>query len=189
MYKDAITRKWEIIKIKADLLCMGIRANKVAEEIYQRQNPCEDWKTGNVGLHISLEGGSHVLVTVYHSFDQLSPYSLEHNEGKLVLLEGRKVVNQVREVPMPDWYSKRTTSMVPMPTFFLHEGRAFLHQAYSGCDYHSRGLECKFCGAGSNWRIGVPVEIGETVVKSVTNYKYKVEKEKNKYKATISLDI
>lgn len=32
-------------------------------------------------------------------------------------------------------------------------------------------------------------ETGETVVKSVTNYKYKVEKTQKGYKATISLDI
>ncbi len=32
-------------------------------------------------------------------------------------------------------------------------------------------------------------EIGETVVKSLTMYKYKVEKNKNQYKATVSLDI
>ena len=38
---------------------------------------------------------------------------------------------------------------------------------------------------------GEPIrpEIGETVVKSLTMYKYKVEKEKDQYKATISLDI
>jgi SHS2 domain-containing protein len=32
-------------------------------------------------------------------------------------------------------------------------------------------------------------ETGETVVKSLTNYKYKVEKNQKGYKATISLDI
>ncbi len=32
-------------------------------------------------------------------------------------------------------------------------------------------------------------ELGETVVKSLTNYKYKVEKTEKNYKATISLDI
>ena len=38
---------------------------------------------------------------------------------------------------------------------------------------------------------GEPIrpEIGETVVKSLTMYKYKVEKNKDQYKATISLDI
>ncbi len=32
-------------------------------------------------------------------------------------------------------------------------------------------------------------EIGETVVKSLTMYKYKLEKDKNGYKVTVSLDI
>ena len=38
---------------------------------------------------------------------------------------------------------------------------------------------------------GEPIkpELGETVVKSLTNYKYKVEKLKKGYKATVSLDI
>ena len=38
---------------------------------------------------------------------------------------------------------------------------------------------------------GEPIvpEKGETVVKSLTNYKYSVEKKDNAYKATISLDI
>lgn len=38
---------------------------------------------------------------------------------------------------------------------------------------------------------GEPIrpEIGETVVKSLTMYKYKLEKDKNKYKVIVSLDI
>ncbi len=32
-------------------------------------------------------------------------------------------------------------------------------------------------------------EIGETVVKSLTMYRYKIEKDKNEYKVTVSLDI
>ena len=39
------------------------------------------------------------------------------------------------------------------------------------------------------WGETMRPEIGETVVKSLTNYKYNVEKKDNNYKATISLDI
>lgn len=171
MYEDNPTRRWEIIKIKTDLLCRGVRPNKVAEDIYLRQNPCQDWKTGNVGIHISLEDGSHVLVTLSHSFDKRSPYSIEYKDGLLLLLEEQEVVTQIKEVPMSNWYSKKTTTGVLMPTFFLHEGKAFLHQAYSGCDYHSTGLQCKFCGTGSNWRIGTPLEVAETVTTAVEENK------------------
>ncbi|MFC1561076.1 radical SAM protein [Candidatus Latescibacterota bacterium] len=167
MNNDDLIHKWEIIKIKADLLCMGIRPNEVAEMIYKRQNPCHDWKTGNVGIHISLEGGSHVLVTISHSFDQKSPYSIEFREGNLDLLKDGTVVSEVIEVPMPNWYSKKTITGALMPTFFLHEGKAFLHQAYAGCDLHSSGMQCKFCGTGSHWKIGEPIEIGKTVAEAV----------------------
>jgi len=170
-----VADKWQIIKTKAALLCRGIHPNKVAETIYRRQNPCQDWKTGNVGLHISFESGSHVLVTVAHTFDERSPYSLEYQNGRLVLLKGQEVVNHVREVPMPNWYQKKTTTMIPMSALFLHEGRSFLHQAYSGCDYHSVGLQCEFCGTGSNWQIGKPGEVGEAVDQAVSeNHKYHV---------------
>ena len=39
------------------------------------------------------------------------------------------------------------------------------------------------------WGEPIRPEIGETVVKSLTNYKYNVEKKGKSYKATISLDI
>ncbi len=39
------------------------------------------------------------------------------------------------------------------------------------------------------WGEPIRPETGETVVKSLTNYKYNVEKKGKSYKATISLDI
>lgn len=167
--------KWQIIRTKADLLCMGIRPNEVAEAIYYRQNPCQDWKTGNVGLHISFESGSHVLVTVAHAFDKRSTYSLSYENGNLFLLKGEEVVNHLEEVQMPSWYQKKTTTMISMSAVFLHEGRSFLHQAYTGCDYHTIGLQCRFCGTGRNWKIGRPKEVGEVVEHAVgENDKYYV---------------
>jgi hypothetical protein len=156
-------KEWEIIRIKADLLCMGLRPTKTAEIIYRRQNPCQDWKTGNVGVHFAFGSESHVLATVTHSFDQLSPYSIEEFDRVLVLLRENSIVANIKEVPMPHWYYKKVSTDVPMPTYFLHEGKKFLHQAYTGCDYHSIGLQCGFCSTGSKWKIGTPIEVAETV--------------------------
>jgi len=175
MVSDEFSGYWEDIKIKADLLCMGIRANTMAREIFHRQNPSNDFKTGNVGLHIVLENGSYVLVTASHAFDQQSPYSLEFHNGEIFLFRGSEIVNRVKEVPMPNWYVKKTSTMIPMASIFLHEGKAFLHQAYAGCDYHYRNLACRFCGTGSSWKIGTPLEVGETVAAAIEeNHKYHV---------------
>jgi hypothetical protein len=167
MIESTFTSNWDIVRIKADLLCHGVRGTKAAMAIYGRQNPCGDQKTGNVGLHVSLEGGSHVLITLSHAFDQESPYSIEYDNGRLVLLKEKTRICQLKEVVMLDWYSKKTTSMTAMAAFFLHEGRTFLHQAYSGCDYHAIDLQCRFCGTGRDWSIGTPQEIGETVLEAV----------------------
>jgi hypothetical protein len=163
--------KWRIIKIKADLLCMGIRPNELVERIYSRQNPSGDWKTGNVGLHLQFEDGSHVLVTVVHKFDSKSPYSLENGNSGLVLKKGEEFASHVREVEMPHWYEKTTTTSTPMSAIFLHEGSAFLHQAYAGCDYHAVQMQCKFCGTGSKWCIGTPKEVADVVVQAVKENK------------------
>ena len=177
VYEGDLARKWDTIRVKADLLCMGIHHSDFAAAIYCAQNPGQDWKTGNVGLHIALENGSHVLVTMSHSFDQRSPYHIEGNgDGQdLFLLRGDQVIMPIEVVPMPGWYHRKTTTGAAMPTVFLHEGRAFLHQTYLGCDYQRIGLPCKFCGTGCEWDIGTPVEIGETVAEAVSqNPQYQV---------------
>jgi hypothetical protein len=160
---DDLDKQWEIIKIKAELLCWGIQPNEVAKEISQKQNPCHEWKTGNVGLHLLLAGKSAVLVTVDHTFDKKSPYLLDYLDEKLVLLKNGEIVTQVEAILMPAWYEKKTKKERQMSALFLHEGRTFLHQAYSGCDYHSAGLPCKFCSAGSRWWIAEPEEVGDIV--------------------------
>lgn len=163
MATEQSSRLWNTIQVKADLLCKGLRPTEAARSIYAMQNPCRDWKTGNVGVHIVLETGSHVLVTVSHSFDQQSPYWIEELGTQYMLHRDGKAVCAITPVSMPAWYRRQTTTGSPMPSIFLHEGRSFLHQAYSGCDFHAEGLACRFCGAGSSWRIGTPQEVGETI--------------------------
>ncbi len=154
---------WETIEIKVGLLCWGLCSSKTAEEIYARQNPGGQWKTGNIGLHIAFKNGSHVLVTISHSFDKQSPYSLEKEDRKLVLVKNGKVARLMIEEPMLDWYKQKTSSGTLMPTLFLHEGKAFLHQAYRGCDYFRKELQCKFCGTGAVWHDIEPKETAEVV--------------------------
>jgi 2-iminoacetate synthase ThiH len=91
----------------------------------------------------------------------------------LDLLKSGEIVCRAQEVAMPNWYNETTKIGAKMPSIFLHEGRLFLHQTYSGCDYFSSGGQCKFCGTGAKWKIGKPAEIGETVgaaVKENNNY-------------------
>lgn len=168
MDQYSIEKEWRIIEIKADLLCLGLRLNHVARNIYQHQNPSDDWKTGNVGLHLLLGGRTHVLATVAHEFDGNSPYSLGYEDGNLVLLRNSQFVCSAHAVVMPKWYHLKTSKNTPLSKVFLHEGRSFLHQTYAGCDYHVGANGCKFCGTGGTWDIAEPSDIGEAIAQALS---------------------
>ncbi len=163
MFEEPQSRPLYIAGLKAELLCKGVYPNDVAKAMYQRQNPYGDWKTGNVGIHISIDGASSALVTISHQFDRKSPYSLEAIESGLALLKNGLVVCRVEEVSTGNWCHKKTSTGIAMGNFFLHEGKKFLHQAYTGCDYYAGGKQCKFCGTGAKWEIASPTEVAQIV--------------------------
>jgi hypothetical protein len=152
-----------LLQIKAELLCVGMRMSETSLGIFRRQNPCDDRKTGNVGVHLRLSNGSHVLATVHHSFDRSSPYEIRQEGKRLLLLKNDTPLDEVFEVPMPAWYGQQTAKNNRMPGLFLHEGSSFMHLTYSGCDYHARGMPCRFCAAGKQWKTSPPDEVAQTV--------------------------
>lgn len=157
------SKEWKTIKTKAELLCFGISPTKDAREFYVLQNPHGDWKTGNVGLHILLDSKTHVLVTITHRFDCVSPYTIKKEGEHWVLLKKLQKVAAVYPVPSPDWYKRQTSTGKKASMIFLNEGECFIHMEYIGCDFFNTGKPCKFCGTGAVWRIGSPREIGEVV--------------------------
>ncbi|GHV09568.1 hypothetical protein FACS1894162_0350 [Bacteroidia bacterium] len=161
----------ELIKIKADLLCEGLKKNEAAEEIKKRQNPFDDPKTGNEGIFIMLDNGEHkidVLVSVSHVFDQVSKYEIRKNTNNdYELLKNNQLLDCCVSIfDVPKWYDKnnKTTTGKEMSKFFLHEGGRFLHQSYSGCEFHKINQGCKFCSTKFPRMIATPDEVAETVI-------------------------
>lgn len=152
-----------LIKIKAELLCFGLRYDKEAQKFFKRQNPYSIGKTGNVGLHIILENKLSVLVSTTHVFDKKTQYRLKEKNKKWILIKNDKEVCEVTPIKMPVWYPKKTSSGSPTSTVFLHEGLNFIHQCYQGCGYFQTKKACKFCGTGPIWKIPTPEDVGETV--------------------------
>jgi hypothetical protein len=163
----SVSRLRELVLTKAELLCFGIRPNNGALTLFRAQNPSGDWKTGNVGVHFSLDGLTWVLATVSHSFDRSSPYSIAEQRGAWVLLKNGSVACPVVPLAAPRWYHGRTANDAEMASVFLAEGRNFLHQTYAGCDYQARGIGCGFCATGASWRIAAPPDVGATVASAV----------------------
>jgi biotin synthase-related radical SAM superfamily protein len=162
MREVELDQDWEnLLQIKAELLCLGIKATEDALKLYEIQNPYSDLKTGNVGLHFILSHKTSVLATITHHFNAISPYTIQKKNTEWMLFRDGKPCIKITPIPMPKWYQQRTTTGKPMSKIFLHEGTHYLHQTYQGCDYFAVNKGCKFCGTGEKWEIGSPTEIGE----------------------------
>jgi len=155
----------EIIKIKADLLCYGIRENHYSEEFYKIQNPSRILKGGGyVGLHFLLNGKIPILASTTFKFDRMSKFEIKKNGDSFYLIRDDGFEIPINLIQMPEWYSKKTISRKPMSSIFAHEGLHYLHQQYAGCGFQMIGKGCKFCGTGCKWLINSPEEIAETAL-------------------------
>ncbi len=153
----------QILRVKGEILCWGIKPNKDIKELYAFQNPYRDFKTGNVGIHVLLNNEVAVLATIIHKFDAISPYTVKRENKIWKLYRNNEFCFNINPLPMPKWYRKATSTSVPMSEVFLHEGLHYIHQEYQGCSYFAIGEECRFCGTGKKWKVGQPIEIGEVV--------------------------
>lgn len=143
------TTKMDELRVKAQLLCWGIRPNRFSEEAYKQQNPCGDKRTGNAGLQLLLADGSVVVnVPVNSRSVRLSPYEIRRvDDGWELLKEG--VLQCACEVVLaPKWYALETTDGVPLSRVLVQEGRSTLIAGvYNACDY-SPEMRCRFCALG-----------------------------------------
>ncbi len=166
----------ELIKIKAQLLCYGIRENNWSKEFYQKQNPYNILKGGGyVGLHFLLGGFIPTLASTTFKFDKRSEFEIIKIANDFFLLGDNKIKIPITPIQMPKWYLKKTSSNKPMATVFAHEGLHYLHLQYAGCGYQMIGKGCKFCGTGCRWLINSPEEITETTLSAYDeNQSYQV---------------
>jgi len=148
------------LKLKADLLCVGMSADDSTIKLFEKQNPNKVWKTGNNGCFVEFDG-TQLLVSIVHKINKISPYHYVMDDGSL-LKENEIVKKNVSAKIYPDWYKAKLSTKRAFTEVFLLEGERFFHQAYRGCDYMANGLGCGFCSTGCrDSRETMASEIGE----------------------------
>ncbi len=166
----------DLIKVKADIICHGILANYLAEQIYEHQNPSEMHKQGRYfGIMIKLDEKVSVLANVLYENVEKVSYKLEGqlDDLKLVDMDGN-IICKVTYIDPPKWYDKKTSTNRKTSEIFIDEGENYLHMTYSGCDFYKCNLKCKFCGCGERVNESTADEIAEVVDFAKDERKYHV---------------
>lgn len=105
-----------------------------------------------------------------------APFSVEHENGKYYLLEGKNLISEVSFVEKPAFYNEKTSDGISMKTIANEIGKTKVSVAYSNeCALKDKGLDCKFCNInatksrfadlqGIAWK--TPRQIAETYAKA-----------------------
>lgn len=166
----------DLIKVKADIICHGIQANDLAEQIYEHQNPSEMHKQGRYfGIMIKLDGKVSVLANVNYDNLEKVKYKLSGDLCDLSLVDMEEnFICKISYISPPKWYDKKTSTNKSTSEIFIDEGENYLHMTYTGCDYNKCNLKCKFCGCDERINESTADEIAEVVDFAKDERKYHV---------------
>lgn len=143
----------EDIYRKIELLCYGLKTNDVVEEIYDKQNPYDLTRTGNVGLQL-LVGKRELAanVPVFNHFTDKSPFMLHRGDNGLYAVNENTGANiKIQALDAPSWYKKKVTEEYYAGQYLLREGvNTLICSISNSCGYVAKNAQCRFCAIGKN---------------------------------------
>ena len=138
---------------KIELLCWGLRKNRTVEDVYDRQNPFDLTRTGNVGLQL-LIGSSRIVanVPVFNRFNDESPFTmLKEGEEYYIKNDITNDIFCIYPMETPNWYMQEVSKNKFAGQYLLREGtETLICSITNSCCYVPRNLQCRFCAMGSN---------------------------------------
>jgi hypothetical protein len=151
---------------KFDLLVYGVQDNIELFNNYSRIFKEEHYAydNGNYGVdknrlvptEIILPGG---VVSKLHIRPE-SPLCLVDDNGILLICNGSKDLSEFKFLPRPNFWSHATSDGTPAKKLAQMYGLNCLNfNIYSGCEYHTKKLGCKFCSVQSTVQRDDPVKI------------------------------
>jgi len=142
--------KMETKLVKVELLCQGLMPNDLLVDIYTRQNPFDDKRTGNAGLHLLLgDEQIPVNVPVFHRYTKLSPYEISQVDNQLFITSKGTILAHCKAQEGAPWYGIKLFDTTPASKVLIVEGRrTLIGTVRSYCDYFKNHKPCAFCAMG-----------------------------------------
>jgi hypothetical protein len=141
--------------LKLDLYCKGTRLGPSCDPEHQGGRKIMRTRAGlGSGLEAILPGDLWTNIPVVEEFAKDSPYCVHYREGGFWLdHDDLGPVAPIRLSPMPEWYSRKTTTGKRMTLVGSLQGTYLGVYPSKVCDYwlaKPQMEQCKFCSVGLN---------------------------------------
>src|SRR5262249_29243134 len=100
-------------------------------------------------LEIDLPDGTRVLVPIEERDPPASRWQFVAEKGRLALARDGGARMDVRIVPPPRFYERRTTHGTPMSRVAMVQGTHLVVNPSTMCGFSVRGAPCRFCVEGA----------------------------------------
>jgi radical SAM protein (TIGR04043 family) len=132
--------------LKAELQSLGVRVKDLPPGMRQGgAGPAE-------GIVLFFDG-HQASVPLLSPFVARSPYCLEKESGRYILVRGKQRIKEIWLSPTPDFYRRLTREGIPYYQIALLHGKDCLGSTVvQSCLYQEAGRGCKFCGINGSLR-------------------------------------
>ncbi len=137
----------DLLKIKSELLCYGIKRNSISNDIYDMEHKTKVQRTSNMGLQFMLSEDIIVSVPYNKKDNSMSKYYLCKKEDRL-LLTNDLITIEVSPFPLksPFWYDYTLKNGKFFSDYIQKEGKdVLICSVSSSCCYFSKNEQCAFC--------------------------------------------
>lgn len=151
--------------LKLELMLKGVRVDRsLFEKGLIREGLPREGILGNLDLILPEE--TWVNVSFQEERARSSPYLLLERAGRVYITNGKRDV-EVRLVPRPAFYDKRTSTGIPLYNIGVVHGNYIAISPVKRCEFFKYQVECKYCsqedGEGKDLSLYSIDEVLETV--------------------------
>lgn len=141
----------ELLKIKADLLCYGIRLTKQAEDVMKLRNRYVLEKGFMHAAHFLID---NVVINtcVSEKYCRSSPYVIRMDKDELILEknigDSSYYISKIDVLHLPMWCETNIDGYNVGDYLRPHSSGCIACWPYLICDYYKNNEQCKFCSMG-----------------------------------------
>lgn len=161
-------RKEDLIKIKSELICSGIKINEISEKIYDIEHKTKIKRTSNMGLQLLLSDDIIVSVPYNKTNPFNSKYYLYEKDNKIYLTNDELTI-EVKPHPLssPNWYDYKLKNGKNISEYIQMEGKnVLICSVTTSCCYFAKYEQCAFCALNGKLSSNEPDRI-ESIIEAL----------------------
>ena len=137
----------ELMRLKASLLCYGVRADAHTKRYMEHINPYVLDKGFMHAAHFLIDD-LVINTCISENFCKKSPFVIKERSGILELFDGKNYLSKIDVLPLPDWGNEYVEGYRIGDYLRPHSKQCIACWPYLKCNYCAIGKQCQFCSMG-----------------------------------------